>query len=103
MAVNHTPPGRSTVGGPRLAGWLNQLELSNTGLLSEIATVMETIDGGEANAADVTKMARVLTDYGFADAASAVAAIGQLQAIRFALTESGNQSAFAQAFNRLRG
>lgn len=100
---NHTPASRQTVGGTRLCAYLDQLESGNNRILAEISTMMETIDGGEDNALDETKLTRTVSVYGFIDTASAKAAIGQLQAIRFALTNTDGQAALVQAFNRLRG
>lgn len=106
MAVNHTPPDRSKTRGNALAGCLNQLEIAIPPILKEIATLMEAIDGGEANAADTSKMAGVQDAYNFKrtgtpDNTAATAAIGQLQAIRGVLTTG--QAALDQAFGRLRG
>ena len=101
MAVAATPPNRNTTGGARLINALNGLESGINATLKEISTTMETIDGGEPNATDPTKMGKVQSTYGYADNNACVAAIAQLQAVRGPLV--ANLAAFQQAFDRLRG
>lgn len=107
MAANQTPPSRQTIGGGRLIAALNRTETSHNELLAEIATFVETIDGGEGGAGSEGNFTKSVAIYGFASAAEAKAAYGQLSAIRFAITraDNGNDNvaAYAQGFNRLRG
>lgn len=102
MAVNHTPPDPTKPAGSRLKNSLDRVESGAADLLEEIATFMETIDGGEVNLSDETKLTRTVAVYGFVDAAAAKAAGGQLQAVRQIFTNGSNAAALAQACNRLR-
>ena len=106
MAINHTPPSRNIPAGNRIIGAMNQLEAGYNTVLAEIRTLIETVDGGEDNAQDLTKMGAVNVEYGFSTTGavtseSAVAAIGQYQAVRAVLLNGS--AALEQAFARLRG
>lgn len=105
MAVNYTPPSRTTSQGSQLIGVLNQLEQACNGILAQIGTTMETVNGGEPNAGNPADVAVTTATYGYTNNDASVAAIGQLQAIRAVISDGagGVNLALKQAFNRLRG
>lgn len=105
MAVNYTPPSRNVPQGLQLINTLNQLENSINSILAQIATTMETVDGGEPNANDPQKVTVTVATYGYTSNDAAVAAIGQLEAVRAVVSDGagGMNLALKQAFNRLRG
>lgn len=101
MAVTHYPPDRTKARGNALAGWINQLETAIEGYLGEVQTLIDDIDGGEANAGDDTKYNDVVGRYGFRSNADAKAAEGELATVKGAL--ESHTAAFNQLFERLRG